>query len=111
MRKKSQIQIYENLKKTSLVFLIILGPIHIISGLLYTQNPFLKTSFLTNRALDIPLLCFFMINIIASTKLDKLMTNQNSAKYDYLYWSAFITILILAISFDLFYPAKLPKII
>jgi len=111
MRKKNQIALYENLKKTSLVFLIITGPIHIISGLLYAQNPFLKTSFLTNRVLDIPLLSFFMIYILSSAKLEKLMANQNSSKYDYLYWSVFITILVLALSFDLFYPAKLPKII
>ena len=82
--------------------------------LLRLPNPneiWIKTSFLTNRVLDIPLLSFFMIYIISSAKLEKLMANQNSSKYDYLYWSVFITILVLALSFDLFYPAKLPKII
>ncbi len=44
----------ENIKKVALVFFIVLGLAHIISGLMFSNNYFMPVSLVVNRVLDIP---------------------------------------------------------
>jgi hypothetical protein len=60
----------ENIKKVSLVFFIILGVLHIFSGLMASNNYYMPTTFIMNRVLDIPFamsaLLYGLSNIYAS---------------------------------------------
>ena len=51
----------ENLKKVSLVLFIVIGIIHIVSGLMFTNGYLLPMSLIVNRILDIP---FAMLGVI-----------------------------------------------
>jgi hypothetical protein len=44
----------ENIKKVALVLFIILGMVHIIAGLMFSNGYLLPYSFIANRSLDIP---------------------------------------------------------
>ena len=44
----------ENIKKVALVFFLIIGITHIISGLMIGNQYFIPTSLIINRVLDIP---------------------------------------------------------
>jgi D-alanyl-lipoteichoic acid acyltransferase DltB (MBOAT superfamily) len=44
----------DNIKKVALIFFLVLGLGHIISGLMFSNNFFLPASLITNRVLDIP---------------------------------------------------------
>jgi len=44
----------DNLKKVSLILFLLLGTIHIISGLMFSEGYMLPTSLIINRVLDIP---------------------------------------------------------
>ncbi len=109
MRKATLIQFYTNLELVSLFFLCLLGPLHFISGLLFAQNPFLKFAFLSNRLLDIPFLLAFLLYILAHIKIRRLNQNLNCLKFDYIFWSLLITILLISLGFDIFYEHYLPK--
>jgi hypothetical protein len=60
----------ENIRKVSLVFFIVLGTLHIFSGLMASNNYMMPTSFIMNRVLDIPFamsaLLYGLSNIYAS---------------------------------------------
>lgn len=44
----------ENIKKVALVFFILLGLMHIISGLMFSNGFMMPVSLIVNRVLDIP---------------------------------------------------------
>lgn len=44
----------ENIKKVALVFFIVLGGAHLVSGLMVSVNYFVPVSTIANRVLDIP---------------------------------------------------------
>jgi hypothetical protein len=44
----------ENIKKVALLFFIVLGATHILSGLMFSNGYFTPTSLIVNRVLDIP---------------------------------------------------------
>ncbi len=108
MRKLTQIRFYNNLNDVSLFFMCLLGPLHFLSGLLYAQNQFLKTAFLTNRLLDIPFLAAFLCFVMSHIKIKKLYKNQNSSKFDFFFTALIITILTLCLTFDIFFEHYLP---
>jgi hypothetical protein len=56
----------ENLKKVALIFFIVLGLAHIISGLMFNNNYFIPTSMVVNRVLDIPFAMTALIYGLAS---------------------------------------------
>ena len=44
----------QNIQKIALLFFIVLGLIHILSGLMFSNNYFTSTTLIINRILDIP---------------------------------------------------------
>jgi len=44
----------ENIKKVALIFFIVLGLAHILSGLMFSNNYFTSVTLIMNRVLDIP---------------------------------------------------------
>lgn len=57
------------LRQISLIFFLLLGGTHIISGLLASENLFLPLSSLINRVLDIPFVLIGLIYGLSHTKL------------------------------------------
>ncbi len=56
----------ENIKKVALIFFIVLGLVHIVSGLMFSNNYFTPASLIVNRVLDIPFAMTGLIYALSS---------------------------------------------
>lgn len=52
--QKLSVKTAENIKKVALALFLLLGTVHIISGLMFTNGYLMPTSMVINRVLDIP---------------------------------------------------------
>jgi hypothetical protein len=94
----------ENIKKVALVFFLVLGIIHIISGLMMTNGYFMPTTLIINRIMDIP---FAMSALLYGISV--IYTNMSEKKHK-MANIAFILISVLVfgllIYINLFIPDK-----
>jgi hypothetical protein len=92
------------LRQVSLVFFLLLGSSHILSGLLASENLFLPISSLVNRVLDIP---FVMIGLVYGLSHSRLDSNSPHRK-SYLILMTIISLLVLGVLLyiNIFLPDK-----
>jgi hypothetical protein len=94
----------ENLKKVSLVLFIILGLVHIVSGLMFSSGYLLPLSMITNRVLDIP---FAMTGLIYAFMTLYLNIDEKSRKLPgFIFIGISLLIFIVLIYINLFIPDK-----
>jgi hypothetical protein len=98
----------KNLNEVSFYFFFLIGLIHILSGLLLTNNYFVKTSWIINRSLDIPFLIASLIYIYSNIKLHTLQNKSYSKQFDFFIITLFSLISTIAFLADLIFSNKLP---
>lgn len=96
--------ILRTLRQVSLIFFLLLGSTHIISGLLASENMFLPLSNLINRILDIPFIIVGVVYGLSHTKLE----TDSAFKKPYLIIMTIITLLVLGglLYINVFLPDK-----
>jgi vacuolar-type H+-ATPase subunit I/STV1 len=95
-----------NIKKVALILFLVIGIIHIISGLMFTNNYYVPYSLIVNRALDIP---FAMTAIIYAfmtiyTNMEEESPKKNIAKITLISFTVLIFAFLIYI--NLFIPDK-----
>ncbi len=85
--------IYQVFRKTILVFFIVIGALHIISGLMASAGQFLPISNIINKVLDLP---FAFVATLFGLSNFKIASNS---KYKKIYWliTAILLLLVFAI--------------
>lgn len=94
----------ENIKKVALVLFLVLGMVHITSGLMFANGYFMPTSMVINRVLDIP---FAMTAVIYGSMVIYTGIDEKSRKVPGIILIA-VSLLIFAflIYINLFIPDK-----
>jgi hypothetical protein len=62
----ARMKIAENIKKVALIFFIVLGLSHILTGLMLADSYLMPTSLIVNRILDIPFIMAALLYALAS---------------------------------------------
>ena len=94
----------ENLRKVSLVFFIITGLIHILSGLFVANGYFIRPANFINQALDIPFIITAMLYFYSSLKSELLKTEKYPPVLDTIFIILGFAVIIAIIGINLFLP-------
>jgi uncharacterized MAPEG superfamily protein len=108
MDKRDQEKFWKNLNEISFYFFVIVGLTHIISGMLYVNEIFSKSSWLVNRLLDVPFFLITYAYIISLVKTILMKKGNYSRLFDV--YSVIIgsLIAVIILLFDLMFTNKLP---
>ncbi len=92
------------LRQVSLIFFLIIGSLHILSGLMVSQNQMLPLSNIVNRVLDIP---FALIGLILGLSQARISSDSPRRKAFYI-MMIIISLLVLGLLLyvNLFLPDK-----
>lgn len=96
---KEKMKTAENIQKTALVFFILLGSTHILSGLSVNNNYLLPSSLIVNKILDIPFAMTALLYGLSSiyTKLKE--EYRKPANIIFMILSASVFVILLYINF------------
>lgn len=110
MDKKDQEKMWRNVNEISFYFFVIIGVIHVISGLLFANEIFTKSSWLVNRLLDVPFFLVSYLYIISLIKILLIKKGNYSRLFDA--YSVIIgsVLSIVIFVFDLIFSNKLPPL-
>ena len=89
----------ENIKLVSLAFFIVLGLIHILSGLSYTDGFMLPTTYVTNRVLTIPFALTALVYAFSTIYLHLEEKSRPKAKVAFIAITIVSFILLVVLTF------------
>ncbi len=98
----------KNLNEVSFYFFFLIGLVHILSGLLLTNNYYIKTSWILNRSLDIPFLIVGLIYIYSNIKLYLINNKSYSRQIDFFLITTFGLLATVTFLADLVFSNRLP---
>lgn len=88
----------DNIKKVALIFFLILGLAHIISGLMFSNNYGMPASLIINRILDIPFAMAALIYGLSSIYTEMNEKSHKLANIAFIAISLLIFVLLLYIN-------------
>jgi hypothetical protein len=108
MDHKEQKKLYLNINETSFYFFAIVSLIHIISGLLVVNELYVKSAWLVNRLLDVPLFIITYLYLMSAAKIHMMNKENYSKTFDLYAIIIGIIISLGLIIFDLAFSNQLP---
>lgn len=87
-------ELYDHLRKISFLFFGIIGLVHFLTGLLYVNGYFPRTSLLVNRVLFIPFVLASLSYFFSNAKCHLIEYGKTSKIWDYIFLSMGIVIFL-----------------
>lgn len=89
----------ENIKKVALIFFLVLGLTHILSGLMFSNGYFTDISLTVNRVLDIPFAMSALLYALASMYGGFKENRQKSMNIVMIVFSVLVLLILIYINF------------